>query len=90
MRTELGLGIEYNPMRDFTPKKREEMYELYKSFLEKTDEDTNLLENEKKEIKRKIYIEMQIYEVKYETYHANIEKDKKLFLEGRINSFSLN
>ncbi len=85
-----GLGIEYNPTKDFTPEGREEIYKLYKGLLKEADEDALLFENEKKELKRRINIEMQIYEGKYDAYQENIGIVKKLFLKEKINSFSLN
>lgn len=81
---------QYNPEEDFTPEGRKRIYSMYREFLKETNEDNNLLDNEKKELKREIYAEMQNYEVEYEKYHENIGIVKKLFLGEKIRSFSLN
>jgi hypothetical protein len=86
----MTLNIEYDPQRDFTPEGRKRIYSELNELLKETEEDNNLLEDEKQLSKREIYREMQNYEYKYETYEANIERVKKLFLGNNLNSSSLN
>jgi hypothetical protein len=80
----------YNPEEDFTPEGRKRIYLMFKLFLKDTKEDNNLLEEEKINLKKEIYMEMQNYETEYDNYQNEKERFKRLFLEERIGYFSLN